>query len=269
MAPLLDRHGAYLNAAEVSRWHTRIDELAARRRAETEARPQVRTLRLSMIGRIELEHPDGRRSPIRGARLRTILGLMVINAMLPKSLSYREFCRLAAGGEGDPERARKMMSMGILRLREVIGEESILNDGETPMLNPDLIEVDLIQVRMLLNESVKALREGSLVHARAALLEALSLIRSETPLPGLYDPFFEAAREEFEIALRSSVIEVAGGLLHEGDPASAQGILQQAFEMMIEDEEIVQLLQRTLDAQGKRMEAERVRVMAADAAEAQ
>jgi len=265
MAPLTRRYGDYLESCALGAWLERIAAAmpgeAAERNGGGESRGQ---LRLYMIGSIEVEKPREERSRIRGARLRTLLGLMTIDRMLKEPLSYREFCRLAAGGEDDPERSRKMMSMGVLRLRESLGAEMVLTAGEAPRLNPDLVRVDLLEVNDLLNEAGAALRSGSLARARQSLVGAMDLVRGEVIFPGLYDTFFEAAREEFEIRLRTTLIEVSRGLASEGDAASAEQLARRGVEMMPEDEELTELLCDILDAQGKKLEAERVRIRAAE-----
>ncbi len=265
MLPLLEQHGALLDPAELKEWRARVAAMPVDASPEERPRNEHR-LRIYMVGTIETEKPGEERVRIRGARLKTLLGLMTIDRMLKEPLSYREFCRVASGGEDDPERARKTMSMGVLRLREALGHDALLTAGDTPRLNPDLVVVDLLEADALLKEATHEIRRGIPVRAHAPLLRALELTRGEVPFPGLYDMFFEAAREEFEIRLRTAVIEVTERLLMEGDPASAEALLERAFGMMPEDDEIVGLFRRSLETQGKKLEAERVRIKALEAA---
>jgi DNA-binding SARP family transcriptional activator len=203
---------------------------------------------------------------MRGARQRALLGLMVADQMLEQPLEHREFRRLAAGGEEEPERARKTMNMAVYRLREVIGEEGVLTDDETPRLNLQHLQIDLLDAAALLRKARAALRDGALMRAFPALREALDITRGEVSFPTLYDDFFEAAREDFEFELRSAIIDIARRLMIEGDPASAEEILRRGYDGMPGDEELADMLCEALESSGKRTAAERIRMQTADAA---
>ena len=82
------------------------------------------------------------------------------------------------------------------------------------------------------------------------------------PFPSLYDSFFEAVREDFEFRLRSAILAVGRGLLAEGDAAAAETILRRGYMALPEDEEIGDFLRESLIAQGKHVEAERLKAMA-------
>ncbi len=258
--PLLRMFQRYFTPKELAAARRRSEEIAAeharkRAAAETDAR-----LRVTMLGTIEVRTPGEEPTRLRGARLKTMLGLLVLDRMLEKPLSYREFVRLAASGEEDPERARKVMNMGVLRLREVVGNEAILTDRETPRLNLERVNVDLLEAHELLRAAADAARAGTLVKAFPPLMRALRLSRGEVPFPSLYDTFFEAAREDFEVELRTASVDVGRGLLREGDAANAEEMLRLAFDAMPGDEEIAELLQEALLELGKRAEAARVRL---------
>jgi hypothetical protein len=265
MTPILKKYGKHLATKELASWQTRTGKIAERHRIREAVEQADHRMRISMLGTIEARYPNGEVHQLRGVRLRTLLGLMVVDQMLDRPFSYREFCRFAASGEEDQERARKMMNMGVLRLREAIGTDAILTSAETPRLNPAYVRVDLLEANRRLREGAQAAREGALVRAVAPLVEALDLTCGQVPFPGLYDDFFEAAREDFEFGLRSAIIDVSQGLLREGDAASAEQVLRRGFDAMPDDEEIAELLRETLIELGKRIEAERVRVRAAEA----
>jgi DNA-binding SARP family transcriptional activator len=219
-------------------------------------------LQLSMLGTIEVTRPDGEVARPRGARLKTLLGVMVADRMLDSPLSNREFYCLAAGDD-DIERARNTVYAAMYRLREIIGPETIRTDGETPQLDLERIQVNLLEAHRLLRESATAAREGSWIRAHTALRTVLKLVGREVAFPTLYDNFFEAAREEFENRLRRTIIAVGSGLLREGDAAHSEEILRLGAGALPEDEEIGELLQHALLAAGKRTEVERVKMRGA------
>lgn len=262
MLPFLDRFGeGYCNKKEMKSWRDRIAHIAAKRHP-TEGEQSSKKILLTMIGTVEAVLPDGVVIPIRGGRLRAVLGLMVADQLQKQPLEPREFRHLAAGGELDPEHARKTMNAAVFRLRDLLGPQVIRTEGETPALNLDAVQVDLLTARSLLREAARALRDGALRGAFPAMMQALEIARGEVPFPTLYEELFEAAREDFEHLLRATTIRVASGLLREDDPASAEELLRRAHMMMPEDEEVMELLNNALSQQGKRTEAARLRLQA-------
>lgn len=270
LAVMLERTGSYLTRSEQSRW--KIAGASLRRHAEEkerEGRASDGAMRLRMLGTITAEwsssdtDPENvARAPVspRGIRLRTLLGLMVADRMLERPLQQREFCRLSAIDIPEFEDARKTMNLTVHRLRESLGHEIILTDRDTPRLNPDIVRVDLLEADERLSEAFHAVRDGSYPRAHLALLETLEIVGNSVPFPSLYDDFFEAAREDFETRLRSTVMKVAQGLVREGDAASAEAILRRAFDAMPGDEELGSLLGEVLVQLDKRIEAQRVRL---------
>ncbi|MCB9214267.1 MAG: hypothetical protein H6616_00215 [Ignavibacteria bacterium] len=118
------------------------------------------SIRISMLGTIRVALPGEDFVPLRGVRIRTLLGLMVADCILSRPLSPEEFLRLAGGDDPDLEHARKKKNMGVVRLREILGREAILTDEETPRLHADIVTVDLIRANELLSEVGGAIREG-------------------------------------------------------------------------------------------------------------
>lgn len=253
LTPLLDRFGHHLSDEEIEAWRDASRMLEGKGSDGEEERKMPR-LEISMLGVITVRRPDEEPHRVRGARLCALLGTIVGAAMLRKPLPHRDFCRLASG-ENDPEYARKMMNGAVWRLRELLGQEAVLTDMELPRLNPDLVRVDLLTAHGALNCAIQAEREGSLMRAVPSLLTTLGIIGGEVPFPGLYDPFFEAAREDFENLLRMAIIRIGTGLLGEGDPVRAEDMLQKAMVVLREDEEIARLLGRALVALDRRAEA--------------
>jgi hypothetical protein len=260
MTALLEKYGRHLDKSERTRWRARIAELTQSK--SEEVRSDESTISLSMLGSIEAVRPGEEPLRPRGVRLRTLLGLMVADRMLETPLSQREFSRLAASDAAEIEDARKTVNLAVHRLREMLGHEAILTDGETPRLNLDIVRVDLLEAHRLLSETAQHVRDGFLPRAFAPLLEALEITGGEVPFPTLYDDFFEAAREDFENRLRLAVMRVARGLLHDGDAAGAEQLLRRAFTAMPEDEELAALLAEALIHLGKRTEARRIKLQA-------
>lgn len=258
---LVKYFGRHFSKKESTTWRGRGGVMEKRRREEREASDRrTSKIRLTMFGMIQATLPSGEIVPIRGARLSTMLALMAVDRMLKEPLGAREFRHLAAGGEEDPEHARKTMNAAVFRLRDMLGVDSILTDEETPQLNLDALDVDIVTADRLLRDTAEALRDGSLLRARSALLDALELARGDVPFPSLYEEMFEAARDDFEFRLRDSILKVSKRLLREEDMGSAEEILRRSLAFMPEDEEVAEMLCDILEATGRQIESRRIKL---------
>lgn len=258
MTPIIARYGDRFTSKEVGAWRKKIDAI----RIERGSGDAVHDGRLSvtMLGTISMATPGQEPQRLRGGRVRSFLGLLVADRMLRTPLSYREFSRLAADGDNDATRARDMVNLAVHRLRETLGRDAILTGEETPRLNLERVRVDILEAYDLMKRGIEAIRGRSFMRAPPALTKALGIVGSEVPFPALYSDFFEAARTDFECALRDAVIALARELAREGDPAAAAELLRLGAEAMKEDEEISELLRETLVGLGRRAEAERERM---------
>lgn len=262
MEPMLERYGRYFSRKELARWRGESRDMGRRRNMQAIEPGAGGRIRIRMIGTIAMAGADGEYQPLRGSRIRTMLGLLVAARMLPEPLSNQEFCRIAASGEMDIDLARKTMNMAVVRLRETIGAEMVITGETTHELNLEHVQVDLLEAHALLAEAVEALRNRAPMRAHPALLKALELANGEVPFPGLYDDFFEALRSDFESLLRESIISLARFLLREHDPESAERLLRHGFQAMPEDEELAELLQQALTDLGRHVDARRIRMRA-------
>lgn len=262
MTALMDRHRDLLARKETTAWRSRIRALAEERRGSGPVGEAM--MRVSMMGTITVVGQEGEARALRGARARTMLGLLVAAEMVRVPLTRREFTTIASGGEEDAELAKKTTVMAAARLREMIGAETVIT-GE-PMYRIDLtqVSVDLLEAHARVEEARRALRRGALPTATAAMLAALRIARGEVPFPGLYDNFFETVRDDFESRLRGTVIDLAQILLRESQAEMAEELLKGAFDRMRDDEEIAELLEEALAATGHRTDSLRVGRMVQD-----
>lgn len=261
MGPLIRLLEELGQKEEGERWRKRMKEEEGEQ-VRSISLPADAKIRISMLGAVRVAIPPEDFAPIRGVRIRTLLGLMVADRMIPTPLSGEEFLALAGGEESDPEHARKKKNMAVVRLREIIGHDAVLTDGPTPQLNPDVVAVDLLEIDDLIRRALEAARYDAFVRALPLIEEGLERYRGEVPFPTLYENFFEAARNDFEHRLRRAVLEIGHGMIAMGDAAGAEPFLRRAFDALPGDEEIADLLRKGLEAAGSRIEAERIRMRA-------
>ncbi len=265
VSALLRRHGRLLPTKELDRAEARRRKLERRR----EASVGRAKLRVRMIGTIAIIPADGEPAPapmpVRGLRLKALLALLVAARMVKEPMTHREFCRLAADGEPDPDLARKTANMGVSRLRDLIGDACVVTGKETYELNLDLVEVDLLEASSLIDAARDALRARALLRAVPALMAALDIAGGDVPFPGLYGELFEALREDFDYRLRATTIDVVTALLRESDAVGAETLLRRAMAELPGDEELAELLRSIYAARGMRAEAAVMELKAAGA----
>lgn len=220
------------------------------------------SIRITMLGSIRVALPGEDLQPLKGVRIRTLLGLMIADRMLKQPLTSREFLSIAASDEMEYELARKKRNMGVVRLREALGPDAVLTDGETPQLNLSRLRIDLLDAHQQLETARTALRERSLARAAAAVLELLEITRGEVAFPALYEEFFEAARDEFELRVRQTVISTVEALEREEDLERAEEILRRVVALVPDDEEMIERLTTLLQKSNRPLEAARLRLRA-------
>jgi hypothetical protein len=261
METMLGRFESYLTRTELRDWRSQTAALRKEQQGQIAMQERNSRLKISMLGTVGITSPGAEPERVKGARVGKFLGLLVADRMLREPLSFREICRLVAGRDDEePERARKALNDAVYRVRELLGADAVITDREHSQLNMDLVEVDLLEADRLLRDAEEAIRNRVLARALRSMLGVLEITRGEVPFPGLYDDFFEAAREEFEFRLRSALLDIARRLLREGDTAGAGDLLRRGFEAMPEDEEIGDMLHEALERSGRFTEAERVKM---------
>ena len=263
MRNLLNDYGELLSEQDRATWEERTAKLEFEREEERELRKKGRRNGasmpfLSMIGTIAIRTVEGEEVLLRGGRVKTLVGLLVADCMLNHPLDKAEFNRIASG-ENDPERGRKIVKTTIHRVREAFGFETLVVRDGRPWLNQEAIDVDLLTAHSNCANARSAMKDGGFLRAARYLESTLEIVGGDVPFPGLYDRFFEAIRDEFEVNVRRTVFDLAEGLLVQGDAAGASRILRSGMRVLPEDEEMADLLHRALMDQGNLTEAERVR----------
>lgn len=262
MNACLHEFGGLLPEKEAAEWTEQSGAIEnANRRLFRPEQGEVGRARLTMFGAVHfIPSPDAPSITPRGRRLKTLLGVMAANETLARPLGRDEFLLIASGNADDPRHARDVVNKTVSRLREGLGNaDLILTDGETPRLNREALDVDILEALQAVARAREALRRRALMKAMEEVRRALDLWNGEVPYPTLYDEFFESLREEFELAVRDAVLLLAQGLIDEGDHAGAEGLLRRLHEITPEDAEVGELLVRALEADGRKVEAMRAR----------
>lgn len=259
---LLDAHGSSLSAAERRSWKERAERIGRDRIVSSGASDEDRRRRLTVIGQMTIAEAGSEPKEIRGERVTACIGALVANSLMRSKLDDVDFAQRATG-EDDPAKAKKILKVAMFRTREAIGSDSVTTDEDagTPIIDRDVLRVDLFEMVDALAEASRSIADRNLARALRSTVLALDLFGSEVMLPGLYDPIFEAIREEQEAQLREVVIRLAERLNDATDHASAELLMRRALGVIPEDEEFADLLRMSLRSQGHLADAERVKVV--------
>lgn len=261
--PLLRRAAFLLSPDERQEWERKREEKKAHKKKKGEETPTP-PLHIGMFGAVTARQPGGEPVRIRGGRNQVLLGTLVADLLRDEPLDRIDFTALATGDAGNPDKARRSMNVAVLRLREAIGREAIITDGDTPRLNTDYAAVDFLEAYDALRTVRRSLRARELLPARIALARVLRLWKGRVPFPGLYADLFEELREQFETRTRNAVVAVGAELLGAEDYIAAEELLAEAFAILPEDEEVRDLLQQTLQGLGKPADSQWVAIRAAE-----
>lgn len=257
---LVTRFERILGRSVVARWRQRIAK--ARREVTYIDEPHQHggTIAVGMLGTMTVRDGAAPSERIQGARVRLLLATIVAGELLERPLTQAELYRVAVGDDVERENARNIVKTTVRRVRDVVGDDGILTDGETPTLNRARVRVDLLDAVADLDTSREALGRGHLVRAVAHLHAALDALDGEVPFPGCYGEFFEALRDDLDVRIRAALLDAARALGREGDSIGAAALLEKGARVLPGDEEVSDLRARFLAASGRQSEARRVLV---------
>lgn len=258
---LTERHAGHVPPAIRKQWKSVVEELQRVASGGPDVAGDDQRLLLSLIDGIRVRYPSGEWRKVTGGKMKTVLGLMVANRMFDQNLSLEEFALFAAGDElADAEAARNNLYVRLHSLRSLLGKDAILSEtGQAPELNPAYVRVDLLEAAGLLRDAGRHVGRNVPGKGLYAVQRAFDLLNGGIPFPGLYDDLFEAARSDFEVLVRDTVLMVARELVRLGDPENTAEVLEQALGLLPGDEEVAGYLCEILGTLGRKSHAERLR----------
>jgi len=118
--------------------------------------------RLTLLGRFDLSGPDG---PVELSN-KKLAGLLAHLACTTPAPQPREKLATLLWGSHFDTQARQNLRQALFRLRQTLGQDLLIGDGEEISLAPGVIDCDAIRFQTLI-------RDGS----RASLAEAVDLYK--------------------------------------------------------------------------------------------
>nr|WP_042187861.1 tetratricopeptide repeat protein [Kibdelosporangium sp. MJ126-NF4]CEL17299.1 transcriptional regulator, SARP family [Kibdelosporangium sp. MJ126-NF4]CTQ91472.1 transcriptional regulator, SARP family [Kibdelosporangium sp. MJ126-NF4] len=146
-------------------------------------------LRYGVLGPLEVVR-DGHRVAVNGPKLRVLLATLLLQANATVSMDQ---LGERMWGERLPPTARKSIQLYVMRLRRMLGDDSLIEtrpDGYLITVRPE--QVDLLRFRLLAAAARQAARSGDLAEELARLEEALACWRG----PALSDVPSESLQRE-------------------------------------------------------------------------
>jgi len=257
LACLIDVARRYIPSSRIRELKKRIQMIRGQRSAQMVERRGDGRVEVRVIGEISVVDVDGEEKR-PGGRMRRVLGAMAALELDEEEMDHRAFCSLVAGDD-DPDRARNVVYVTLHRLREMLGADAIATQVDVaPRFDLGRVRVDVVEAHRAVTSGRRAFRRGNLLRAVPLVEKALSIIRGDVPFPGLYDDYFEEARDRLETSLRELMLRLGQRLVDEGDMERAEELYRRGIEAMPDDEEVAELLSELLLGLGRRREGERI-----------
>ncbi|MFA7330648.1 MAG: AAA family ATPase [Candidatus Delongbacteria bacterium] len=244
------RRRSWLRRAEQARVWSPPDQGAAETDRQRTWLQLIGGTRLRLAG-------EERERRIQGARMRTLLALLVADQLLQLPLPREEFRALAAGADHEASAAqvRNILAIGVHRLRRLLGPDAILGGADRPRLNPAQVQSDVQEVAGQLESAAQALHASRPQAAAQGVTEALIRLRRGLPFQDLFQPLFDSLRDDLETRARGVGLETIRALQAGGAVREARSLLEQLFFWHPDDEEVAGRLAEAYEAEGRQAEA--------------
>lgn len=133
----------------------------------------MKKLKIRLFGAIEVFAPDGNRIQIAGTKQQALLACLGFNA---EALISRDSIIGLLWGNRYNEQARQSLRQGVSKLRQAlnVGEvDAIITDGDRLGLNPDFVEVDVLEFLKLSREQTPEADRKAIDLLRGPFLDEL------------------------------------------------------------------------------------------------
>jgi TolB-like protein/class 3 adenylate cyclase/DNA-binding SARP family transcriptional activator len=205
----------------------------------------VAKFRLKLLGRFELSGPDGP-VDLHSKKLAALLAYLACTAPEPQS---REKLATLLWGSHFEAQARQNLRQALFRLRQALGQDALIGDGEEMSLAPGVVDCDAARFEALIGEGSPA----SL--AAAAELYELPLLAEINIAEEAWTDWLGAERPRLEGLALDAMTRHAEQALQSGDAASALKAANRAIAVNALREDAHRLVMRALGASGRRADA--------------
>jgi TolB-like protein/DNA-binding SARP family transcriptional activator len=200
---------------------------------------------LALLGRYELTGPEG---PIglTSKKLAALLAFLACTA--PQAQGRDKLMTLLWGSHFDAQ-ARQNLRQALTRLRRVLGEGTLISQGESVLLRPDAIACDVTEFEALVGDGSRDCLNGAVGLYKGRLLADI-----EIPEEAWTD-WLAAERQRLEGLALDAMVKLGEQELEAGDLEQAFVAAKRAIAISSLREDAHRLVMRALAAGGRRANA--------------
>lgn len=200
---------------------------------------------LSLFGRFELTASDGT-IPLPGRKLAGLLAYLACAA--PRRQPREKLANLLWGSHFETQ-ARQNLRQSLVRLRRILGADSIYSDDHDVWLAPGVIECDAVRFEALIVEGSRASLAAAADLYRAPLLTDLNIEEDA------WSEWRDQERERLEDLAVDSMVRHGQHALQSGNPEAALKNANRAIAVNDLREDAHRLIIQALTATGRKAEA--------------
>jgi DNA-binding SARP family transcriptional activator len=202
-------------------------------------------LQIRLLGPAAIEGPNGVLSGPISQRHR--LALLAILCRTPRHTVSRDRLVAFLWPEADRFQSRRLLNAAVYAIRQVLGKEAILTQGETVTLAPDALDADVERFERAIAE--QRFHDAVTMYA-GTFLEGLVI-----PDGCELDRWIEDERRTLEAAYRRALDALAEAALEQGRASEAVDWLKKRLTREPTDSRVTLALMRALDRAGERTAA--------------
>ena len=203
------------------------------------------TFQLSLLGRFELAGPDG---PIDLASKKLIALLAFLACTAPEQHGRDKLMTLLWGSHFEAQ-ARQNLRQALLRLRRVVGDDTLISNGESVSLRPQVIACDVTRFEALLCDGGRGALAGAVALYKNCLLCDIA-IREEA-----WTEWLNVQRQRLEGLALDAMVKLSDQELVAGNHEQALNAANRAIAVSGLREDAHRQIMRALAAGGRRADA--------------
>ena len=203
------------------------------------------TFQLSLLGGFELNGPDGS-VDLTSKKLAALLAFLACSA--PQAHSREKLMTLLWGSHFEAQ-ARQNLRQALSRLRRILGEGTLVTNGEAVSLRPGTLVCDVAQFETLLSQANRDALNAAVGLYRDCLLTDIAIPEEA------WTEWLGVQRQRLQSLALDAMVRLAEQEFHSGRHEQALRAASRAIEVSSLREDAHRLVMRVLAAGGRRADA--------------
>ena len=203
------------------------------------------TFQVSLLGRFELSGPEG----LIDLTSKKLAGLLAFLACTASQAHSRDKLMALLWGSHFEAQARQNLRQALSRLRRILGEGTLVTNGETVSLRPGTLVCDVAQFEMLLSQGTRDALNAAVGLYRDCLLTDIAIPEEA------WTEWLGVQRQRLQGLALDAMVRLAEQEFHSGRHEQALRAASRAIEVSSLREDAHRLVMRVLAAGGRRADA--------------